>query len=521
VRAARVAASFIAAIACAAGAAVPARAAASTSTLPPIRHVFVIVLENKGFADDFVLGQAAAPYLTQTLPSMGVLIPRYYGTGHASADNYIAMVSGQPPTPASKNDCPDPLQPVAPDSVSPYGLAKSDGCLYPPNFETVADQLTERGLTWKGYMEDIPALCSPLKSNPAAGTHYARKHNPFVFFRSLIDSGQCAADDVGLGQLSGDLASASRTPNLVYITPNECNDGHTNCTQPAGSNPVTDTFFELQQADAFLKQWVPKILASPAYEQDGLLLVTFDEADADVTACCNEQPGPADPNPGGEFGSPGPGGGQTGAIAISPFIAPGTTSTGEYNHYSLLRSMEDLICAPHLGFAGQQGLVPFGSDVYDGSFSPAGCPGPAGGAGGAGQPGPPGSGGQTGCSTHARPVSVIARRTRRPGRQGLHLSGRASEHDCKGHSTPVRVVRVSIARTVGRGSCRFLTIGGRALPSRRCSRPFYLVARVTGSRWRLAVRGPIAPARYVARARATDVDGAAGRAAVLRLAVRR
>jgi hypothetical protein len=104
---------------------------------------------------------------------------------------------------------------------------------------------------------------------------------------------------------------------------------------------------------------VPKILASPAFKKDGLLVITFDEA-VEATACCNEQPGPAASMP-GQFG---PGGGDTGAVLISPFITPGTYNTDEYNHYSLLRSLEDLFGLGHLGFAAQDGLLPFGDDVY-------------------------------------------------------------------------------------------------------------------------------------------------------------
>jgi phospholipase C len=70
----------------------------------PIRHVFVIVLENEGF--DTTFGpNSKAPYLSKTLTSQGVLLQNYYGTGHASLDNYIAMISGQAATPDTRNDC--------------------------------------------------------------------------------------------------------------------------------------------------------------------------------------------------------------------------------------------------------------------------------------------------------------------------------------------------------------------------------------------------------------------------------
>jgi phospholipase C len=69
-----------------------------------IKHVFVIVLENEGF--DVTFGpNSKAPYLSKTLPTQGVLLTQYYGTGHVSLDNYIAMISGQAATPQTRNDC--------------------------------------------------------------------------------------------------------------------------------------------------------------------------------------------------------------------------------------------------------------------------------------------------------------------------------------------------------------------------------------------------------------------------------
>ena len=340
-----------------------ALSAAPALALPPAGHVFVIVLENKGIEDTFgPTGWLNAPYLSRELPAQGQLMTRYYGIGHSSLDNYIAMVSGQPPTPKTKADCPDPLTSVGSASVPPYNLAAGDGCTYPSNFTTIADQLAASGRTWKGYNEDIPSPCSMAASNGK----YMRKHNPFVFFDSLRDSGQCQANDVGLDQLSTDLQSAATTPNLSFIVPNQCNDGHDACPSsfPIG-NPITDDQDGLRQIDAFLRKLVPQITASPAYQQDGLLIITFDEA-IETTACCNEQPGPADPNPGSYFpGMPAPGGGDTGTVILSKFTKPGSLNTNEYNHYSLLRSLEDLWGLPHLGYAGQEGLVPFGADVYN------------------------------------------------------------------------------------------------------------------------------------------------------------
>src|SRR5205807_694005 len=102
------------------------------------------------------------------------------------------------------------------------------------------------------------------------------------------------------------------------------------------------------------------------FKRDGMLIIIFDEADfgasnPDTTACCGEQSGPNAVMP----GVTGPGGGRVGAVAISRFIQPGTINDNPYNHYALLRSIEDLFGLSHLGFAGAQGLNAFGQDVYN------------------------------------------------------------------------------------------------------------------------------------------------------------
>ncbi len=107
----------------------------------------------------------------------------------------------------------------------------------------------------------------------------------------------------------------------------------------------------LTSANTWLRKWIPRILASPAYRQNGLLVITFDEADTADTngadACCGEGPGPNSPLPGGY----GLGGGRTGALLLSPHIAAGTWNDTAYNHYSLLRSIENIFALRPLGYA--------------------------------------------------------------------------------------------------------------------------------------------------------------------------
>jgi hypothetical protein len=247
---------------------------------------------------------------------------------------------------------------------------------------------------------------------------YANRHNPFIYFHSVTDNTRlCTRDVVPLGMastsaggavayhghLAQDLAHEWSTPRFAFITPNLCNDGHdATC---AGTNATGGTTGGLAGADAFLRTWMPLILHSPAYRSGHtLVMVTFDEGAATDTAAGGpEQPGPGNANPGyspllntpiaayggktyydllGVTGlTPGqeppagtmPGGGQVGAVLLNPrWITPGSVdSTGSYNHYSALRTYEDLLGIRsggadghgHLGFAAT--AADFGRDVFN------------------------------------------------------------------------------------------------------------------------------------------------------------
>lgn len=351
---------FAAGLAALTGASGPAQAAVGP---PPIGHVFVINLENKSYDQAFG-PDSPAPYLSKTLTAQGQLLTQYYGTAHNSAPNYIAQISGQGPDAQTQGDCQVYSDFVQTGTVPPE-QAVGNGCVYPTDVKTVADQLVSHGLTWKAYMEDMGTPCRHPQPNTTddtqqakVGDQYATRHNPFMYFKSIVDSPSCQQDDVDLSQLPTDLQSVSTTANLSYITPNLCDDGHDSpCVDGRPGGLVT--------ADAWLQTWVPKILASPAYQQDGLLVITFDEADtssaSSAAACCGEGPGPNAALP----GIYGPGGGRVGAVLLSPFIAAGTSNATPYNHYSLLRSIEDIFGLPPLGYAAD--VSGFGADVFGAS----------------------------------------------------------------------------------------------------------------------------------------------------------
>ncbi|MBF6556304.1 MAG: phosphoesterase [Acidimicrobiales bacterium] len=357
---------------------------ASTTGLPGIHHVFVILLENEGF--DATFGSPSAdPYLATTLPASGALLTNYYGIGHFSNGNYIGLISGQAPNPLNQADCQVFGDFPATATVSPDGQISDSGCVFPPAVTTVANQLNQAHLTWKGYMEDmgnIPAREAAVCGHPAVetadrtqaavpGDGYATRHNPFVYFHSIIDNPSlCDSTVVPLGTATGalpsgtptgvtglatDLKSASTTPNLSFVSPNLCNDGH---DAPCVNQHASPSAFA--NIDTFLKTWVPLITGSPAFKKDGLLEVTFDESvTADATSCCNQTPGPAAASP----GLSGPGGGRTGTVLISPFIKDGTTTDVPYNHYSTLATIEDLFGLTKLGQAKTTSAT-FGTDIF-------------------------------------------------------------------------------------------------------------------------------------------------------------
>ncbi len=394
------------------------------AALPPgkINHIIVIEFENEGYETTFGPGSVAT-YLNGTLRPQGELLQNYYAIGHNSLDNYIAQVSGQAPTEDTQADCADNgfafanVEPGTPDpnqAVNP-GQVDGEGCVYPSTVQTIANQLDAKYppnpktsvASWRAYEQDMgntpsrdggvpdptggtdcghPAIGAPDTAEFATSVdQYTSRHNPFVWFHSIIDNtAECDANVIPLGtlglngaplpngHLARDLRSEKTTPRFAFITPNLCSDGHDGPC--AGTNSTGGHAGGLTGADEFLRAWMPLILNSPAYKHgDTLVVITFDEADVDrddpsyAAACCGETTGPNTHAPGnaGLATDTAPGGGQIGALLLNPkYLTPGSTDTTvSYNHYSALRSYEDLLGlttggtdgAGHLGFAATPG----------------------------------------------------------------------------------------------------------------------------------------------------------------------
>jgi hypothetical protein len=327
----------------------PARAPAEAEPeAGPVKHVFVISLTSPGY-EQSLGAQSQMPYLSATLRPQGELLSNYTLLDDGALPNGIAAVSGQPPNPVTADGCPG-YEAFSSVKASSNGVLAGAGCVYPVETLTVADQLTSEQLTWRAYAEGMvdeagkPADCvSPAPGEPSTSAQpggYAASQNPFAYFHSLLDLGDCSAYDVPLEQLSRDLVKAEKTPSYSFIAPTPCSAGATGQC-PAGATEGAAS------ADAFLSTWVPKILASPAYKADGVLIVTF----SSVNPPAADAPAPTrDPL-------------RTGALLLSPFLAPGGTQGSAYDPYSLLRSTEDLFGLDPLAMASGSQVSSFARDM--------------------------------------------------------------------------------------------------------------------------------------------------------------
>jgi phospholipase C len=289
-------------------------AATRADAKPTIKRVFVYVMENTSY--DSVVGNPEAPYLN-SLINRFALATNYVGTGHASLGNYIAMTSGQPPNPATMADC----------LVYATSLCIQD-------VDNIADQLQKTGRTWKGYMDSMPAPCTHTDENTPEQSQvgYSARHNPFVYYRSIVDNRpRCNAHVVAMPELWKDQR-LGRVPHYSFLTPDTCHDGHDSAAQCKHGGGV-------KEADWFAARTVPRILADKSWKDGGLLFLTFDEGgipDDDL------------PRPNGQLVDFG---GHIFTMLVSPNVKPGAKLTAAYDHYSMLRTIEDVFCLQYLGGA--------------------------------------------------------------------------------------------------------------------------------------------------------------------------
>jgi hypothetical protein len=244
-----------------------------------------IVLENR--ERDAVIGSSSAPTLNDLATRYGQAT-QAYATSHPSLPNYLEMIAGT--TFGITDDCTD---------------CSVEG-------QTLADQLSQAGVSWKAYMEGINGPCpTQAKSNG-----YAKKHDPFVYVRHFVADSAACAHVVPFGQFATDLAGDA--PSFLWVTPDLCHDGH-DCSTGVMDKWVAGT--------------MQMVTASPWYRQGGTVIITFDEGESSA-GCCN-----------------GARGGRVATVVVRAGLGPSAHHDAPVDQAGMLRSIEDLYGLAHLGDA--------------------------------------------------------------------------------------------------------------------------------------------------------------------------
>lgn len=292
-----------------------------------IKHVVVVMEENEGYGS--VIGNTtSAPYINSLAGTCG-LATNYHNTDHPSAPNYIELTSGQ-------------------IAGGTSGKAYSNDCNYsgcPQSQNNIFNELDNAGMSWKDYAESMPSNCSI-----AGTTLYAMRHAPAAYYTNIHNT-TCPKYDVPLsnstnggptitaGALYNDVVNGT-LPNLAFISPNLCDDGHSTVSGVCGSNKVANL-------DKWLKSWVPFILNGKNYASgDTEVMVLFDEGEgADKTnpePCWNSAHSNTSSYPSC----------WTTAVFVGP-NTPALQSSINFNHYNVLDALTTIF-----------GLAPLTSTAY-------------------------------------------------------------------------------------------------------------------------------------------------------------
>ena len=266
-------------------------------------HVIWIWMENTPYTD--VIGSSQAPFANALASECG-LATNYHNLTHPSAPNYLGATSGQL---GGANDC------------TPYQCPDSNANLFQQISST-------RGETWKSYEESMQSNCYDPASaaNPGLNTVglYDSLHNPAIYYTNI--TAQCATNDIPMGEVSGGSFAhdlATRLPTFSFISPNKCNDDH-DCAVSVG--------------DAYLKSLIGAIVTSRQYrEGHTVIFLTWDEGEGGVSNDCAYNTTDV--------------GCHVATLVVSPSTRPGTVSDELFNHYSLLKTTEQLLHLPLLGNA--------------------------------------------------------------------------------------------------------------------------------------------------------------------------
>jgi phosphatidylinositol-3-phosphatase len=222
------------------------------SNLPKVGHVFEIALSTTSYKAAF--GRDGAAYL-KALEHKGTLLSGYRSLGSSELADNLAVISGQAPNPDTRGGCTKYAEFPTAVVAKANGLVPGTGCVYPETALTIGDQVSASGHVWRAYIEDQgKQTCVHANSNavddlalPGSDPGYDSRHNPFIYFHSLLDLGDCATDDLDLTKLPAALSSASKTATFSFLAPSACGDaraiaaGGSGSTNSPSTDPITTT----------------------------------------------------------------------------------------------------------------------------------------------------------------------------------------------------------------------------------------------------------------------------------------
>jgi phosphatidylinositol-3-phosphatase len=304
-------------------------ASAPAPAAPHLQRIFYIMMENQGFDD--VIGHEAANYDLDT-PFITTLAFEYgletlsFGTTHPSLPNYLSLVGGN-------------YYGIQDDNPSCYAIPAQTPCDTAKGMNLV-DLLEARKLTWVAFMQSMPSvgyMGPQYPVNPKGPVHYAQKHNPFVYYKDIAMNPARMKNIQPLNSmttLAMTLANPKTAPNFIFIVPDQCHDMHGTNDCPSGDSLLVE-------GDTYVQQVVTTIRKSKAYTPDSAIILSWDENDySSNIGCC----GSLYPH----------GGGHMPTIVITPRYKNPIQISTPSNHYSELRSIEDLFGLPHLGNSATQ-----------------------------------------------------------------------------------------------------------------------------------------------------------------------
>lgn len=284
--------------------------------VPKSNHVVVVLEENHSYSS--VVGSTAMPYFN-SLASQNVLATQYYANTHPSIGNYLELTAGQI-------------------------ITNNDGYSTTITADNIVRHMLTSAKTWKSYAQSLPSV-----GYTGGDVYpYIRHHNPLSYFSDVVNSSVQRLNLVPFTQFAADLNN-NQLPNFSFIAPDQHNNAH-DC--PAGMSTCSDAQ-KLAAADAFLKANIAPLLSNPTFQQDGILIILFDEGFSTDTAH---------------------GGGHVAALMLGPNVKKGYKSIALYQHQNLLRTVMDA-----LGMTTYPGAAATAVDMDDfflGSSTPTPTPTP-------------------------------------------------------------------------------------------------------------------------------------------------